>query len=151
MLLLYLHKLSWFFFFFFFFHQKICVFIIFISFYLVILQVFRKVVNWIFFFLFFPFFLLIRIVCIEILHVFQRVRSIRKTQAEFFVEYPKHAYKIYFIIQIYLSSAIKFFTNEYCRSLTSGLCSKNARCKIKLRDVFLSQKWSVQTEELSSS
>ena len=137
--------------FFFFFHQKICVFIIFISFYLVILQVFRKVVNWIFFFLFFPFFLLIRIVCIEILHVFQRVRSIRKTQAEFFVEYPKHAYKIYFIIQIYLSSAIKFFTNEYCRSLTPGLCSKNARCKIKMRDVFLSQKWSVQAEELSSS
>ena len=50
----------------------------------VILHVLREVVHRIFFFLFF---ILIRNICIEMLHVFQRDESIYKMQAGFSLEY----------------------------------------------------------------
>ena len=76
------------------------------------------------FFFFFLSFLSIRIICIRMLHLFQKVESIYERQAG-----------------ISLSSYTHF-------CLVCVQTTHEARCKIKMCDTFLSQKWPVQVEAL---
>ena len=78
------------------------------------------------FFFFFLSFLSIRIICIRMLHLFQRAESIYERQAGLSLSLSTHFYLV--CVQT---------TNE-------------ARCKIKMCDAFLSQKQSVQAEALLS-
>ena len=88
---------------------------------------FQKVVSRIFLSsFFFLSFLSIRIICIRMLHLFQRAESIYERQAGLSLSSSTHFYLV--CVQT---------TNE-------------ARCKIKMCDAFLSQKQSVQAEALLS-
>ena len=90
------------------------------------------------------FFLLTIIMCIEMLHLFQRVESIRETQAGPYLEnqniYTRYTYR-YTDIQDMLS------THSYLICVWNA---KDTRCKIKIRDTFLPKKWSLQAKVLSS-
>ena len=78
----------------------------------IMLHVLQKVLRWIFSSLFSLFFLLIRTICIEILHV------LHKTQVGFLWNCKTYIQDI----------QNKLFTNEYCHPFLPGLCSNCKRC-----------------------
>ena len=123
---------------------------------------------------FFIFFLLIRIMCIKMLHVFQMIESIHETQAGYSLEYENiHTWYIYIIYLVYNIYNIYiiiiyivyiwyinilfslpevfykriFYTHSY---LVCVRTAKDARCKIKIWDALMSQKPFVPAEVLLS-